>query len=622
MKPKVSIVVLNWNNYADTKECLESLEKITYSNCEIIIVDNGSIDGSTSKIQQEFPKHTYIYNKTNLGFTGGNNAGMKYAVKNGSDYVFWINNDMIVDPDFLEPLVQAGEKGAGIIGPVTYCYPEKDKIYTAGEDLRFLGLGIKRYRELGKAREVDFVGGAFLVKREVMEKIGYFYEPYFLNHEETDFCFRAKRAGFRVFYEPKSKIWHKVGKTLKKTPVQSTYYYYRNKLLFLKRNYRLMKYPLYLYWNLYLLARFLEKSIRGDKSLAFAIEQAQIDFWKCRFGKRDLNGYSRILIFQPGGIGDMVMFIPSLKILRANFPEAKINIWVAITLSAGDLLEGSGLADKIFRFSLAEHGYWEKLKFIYKLRKKKYDLSVIPTGVNPRKAWILSLLLGARTRLREKALDKTKHTVESNAEILKQIKVKVSPLPWPHLDFAEEKNAVEEFLQKNNLKDKKIIGFHPGAGKAHWYLLWGKDKFVELEKKILENYSDARILIFGGPGEEALCQEIKDKIRGEKVFLALGMPLRRVAGLMESCKIFVASDSGLGHVASTTQTNIVSIFGPSSAKRSAPFGSKVWAVQGECRHPDEGPHDPANDRIHACLQKISVESIFNKVKNILDEQVD
>jgi len=288
--PKISIVVLNWNNYEDTKECIRSLEALTYPNYDIIVVDNGSADGSTRKIQSEHPKHSYIYNGSNLGFTGGNNSGMKYAYEKGADYIFWINNDMIADPKFLEPLAEAGEKGAGIMGPLTFCYPEKEKVYTAGEDLRFLGLGIKRYKTAGKAREVDFLGGSFLVKREVLEKIGFFYEPFFLNHEETDFCFRAKKAGFKVYFEPKSRIWHKVGKTLKKMPAQATYYYYRNKLLFIKRNFKIVKYPLFLYWHFYLAARLVQKKAAGNQQIAYAIEQAVKDFWKGKFGKRDLYG--------------------------------------------------------------------------------------------------------------------------------------------------------------------------------------------------------------------------------------------------------------------------------------------------------------------------------------------
>jgi len=288
--PKVSIIVLNWNNFKDTKECLESLEKISYPNHEIIVVDNGSQDGSTRRIQKEFPDYIYIYNDKNLGFGEGTNVGMKYALKRGTDYVFYINNDMIVDKAFLEPLVQAmRNERAGLVGPATYHYFQREKIYSAGIHLNFWKTKIKDYKFTGKLREVDSLGGVFLIKKEVIDKIGYFYEPYFLNLEETDYCFQAKKAGFKIFCEPKSKIWHKVGKTLRRIPATATYYYYRNQLLFIKRsNPFYLKYPLYLYWHLYLSLRFIEKSLKGEKKIAFAIKRALIDFWTGNFGKKNL----------------------------------------------------------------------------------------------------------------------------------------------------------------------------------------------------------------------------------------------------------------------------------------------------------------------------------------------
>ena len=124
--PKVSIIILNWNNYEDTKECLLSLDKITYPNYEVIVVDNGSIDGSTLKIQKEFPQHKYIYNNDNLGFTEGNNIGMEYAMKKGTDFVLVLNNDITVENGFLESLVDIALKNpdAGIVGPAVYFYHE------------------------------------------------------------------------------------------------------------------------------------------------------------------------------------------------------------------------------------------------------------------------------------------------------------------------------------------------------------------------------------------------------------------------------------------------------------------------------------------------------------------
>ncbi len=287
--PRVSIIVLNWNNFKDTKECLESLEKISYPNYEIIIVDNGSVDGSGKEIQKIFPQYIYIFNDSNLGFTGGNNIGMKYALERGADYIFFINNDMIVNRGFLEPLVGVmGKEKAGIVGPAIYHYFQREKVCSAGIRLNFWKTKIKDYKFTGKLREVDALSGCFLIKKQVIDKIGFFYEPFFFNFEEFDYCFRARKAGFKIFCEPKSQIWHKVGGTLKKIPATAVYYFYRNRLLFIKRNLPFyIKYPLYLYWSLFLALRFLERLARSDKPMALSAKSALFDFWSGNFGKKN-----------------------------------------------------------------------------------------------------------------------------------------------------------------------------------------------------------------------------------------------------------------------------------------------------------------------------------------------
>ena len=118
MLPKVFIIILNWNNWVDTKDCLESLKTNGYQNCEVVVVDNGSDE----KPEITNPKIKVIYNKENLGFSGGNNVGIKYALENGADYVLILNNDTIASDDFLVKLVEAGEsdKKIGFLGPKIY----------------------------------------------------------------------------------------------------------------------------------------------------------------------------------------------------------------------------------------------------------------------------------------------------------------------------------------------------------------------------------------------------------------------------------------------------------------------------------------------------------------------
>ena len=287
--PKVSIIILNWNNYEDTKECLLSLDKITYPNYEVIVVDNGSVDGSTPKIQKEFPRHKYIYNKENLGFTEGNNIGMEYAMKKGTDFVLVLNNDITVENGFLESLVDIALKNpdAGIVGPAVYFYHEPEKLSPTGGKINYWRINNKVY-DLARPMEMDWIFGCcLLIKREVIETIGYFYVPFFLSYEDTDYCVRAKKTGFKIVCEPRSKIWHKIGTTIKKNPVYFYYYFYRNKLLFIKRNAPFyIKFLFYFYFSLYLIFRIIEKLVKKDTLIAFAMKDALFDFWSGNFGKK------------------------------------------------------------------------------------------------------------------------------------------------------------------------------------------------------------------------------------------------------------------------------------------------------------------------------------------------
>lgn len=277
---KVSIIVLNWNNYQDTKECLESLQKITYPHYEVIIVDNGSKDGSTKRLQKEFPQYIYIYNKENLGCAGGFNVGMKHALERGADYLFPLNNDMIVEESFLEPLLAAMEEKVGIVGSAIYSYPQTEILHTAGEKINFWKGGLRQLY-LTEKEEVDCLDGCFLIRKELIDKIGYFNQAYFLYREETEYCLLARKAGFKVICQPKSRIWHKVGTSVDKTPPSTAFYSYQGKFLFMKRNAPFyLKYPFCIYGSLYLIFRALENLIKGDKSMALAIRDVLIDFWK------------------------------------------------------------------------------------------------------------------------------------------------------------------------------------------------------------------------------------------------------------------------------------------------------------------------------------------------------
>jgi len=260
--PKVFIIILNWNGWSDTLECLKSLESNDYLNCQVVIVDNGSKNRpelSDSKIK-------IIYNKKNLGFSGGNNVGIKYALDRGADYVLLLNNDVIVSPDFLTKLIKAGESNEkfGFLGSKIYFYPpamlrkamragdQKDKIWFAGGQVNLInnkkhwlynkgvmrGCGEIDQGQYDKPdiQETEYITGCcLLAKKEVIEKIGLMPEEYFVYYEDTDWSFKARRAGFKCIFVPQSKIWHKGSKSSIEYSLSYIYYHTRNGLLFATR---------------------------------------------------------------------------------------------------------------------------------------------------------------------------------------------------------------------------------------------------------------------------------------------------------------------------------------------------------------------------------------------------
>jgi len=237
----------------DENCCLNSLRRIKKNNIEveIIVVDNNSTDGS----QITLPKERgikFMQNEKNLGFSGGNNRGIKYALEKNVDYVLILNNDTVVDENFLVNLVN--NKNADISSPKIYFekgfefhkdrYTEKqlgEVIWYAGGNIdwqniigKHIGVDEVDNGQFSKSREVDFATGAcMLVKREVFEKIGYFDEKYFLYLEDMDFCVRAKKAGFKILFEPKAVVWHKNAASIGGSGSNlQDYYFTKSRLLF------------------------------------------------------------------------------------------------------------------------------------------------------------------------------------------------------------------------------------------------------------------------------------------------------------------------------------------------------------------------------------------------------
>lgn len=212
-KPKVSIIVLNWNGKEDTIECIDSIVQITYPNYEIILVDNASTDGSAQYFREYYKEIKIIENRENLGFAEGNNVGIREALKQKANYILLLNNDTIVDPSFLEHLIEVGESddSIGILSPIIYYYDDRNKIQYCGEKVNWYKGKLTKINLVSKGviQSEIICGASMLIKKETIEKIGLLPTEYFMLWEDIDYSIKALKNNIKNVYVTKSKIWHK-----------------------------------------------------------------------------------------------------------------------------------------------------------------------------------------------------------------------------------------------------------------------------------------------------------------------------------------------------------------------------------------------------------------------------
>jgi GT2 family glycosyltransferase len=247
--PTIWIIVLNWNGLVDTKACLASLRRLHYSAARIVVVDNASSDGSVDAIRRDSANNgvEIIEAKRNLGYAGGNNLGIRHALDQSADFVLVLNNDTTVDPTLLDELLAAADRApdAGCFGPWIYYMHDPERLWFTRSDW---SSDIAAFTAPWKGRlgselsnettSTEYVCGAALFFRAaVARKIGLLDERFFLVYEDSDWSFRARRAGFACVSVPKARVWHKVGTSFgsESSPLR-TYFSTRNKLLWAEKN--------------------------------------------------------------------------------------------------------------------------------------------------------------------------------------------------------------------------------------------------------------------------------------------------------------------------------------------------------------------------------------------------
>jgi GT2 family glycosyltransferase len=221
LSPSVVVILLNYNRVQDTVECILSLKSCTYQNLDIIVVDNGSKDGSEETIRNKFHDIEIIQTGSNLGFCRGNNIGIQTALKRNPKYILLLNNDTLIEPDFLEPMVSAmehNENAAAAGGTICY-YPDKQKIWYAGGKFKYWrassisnysGKNIDSIRNLHEQKVTFITGCMMLVRAQMFTSLGCLDEQYFMYFEDAEFSLRLIEAGKDLVYAPQSRIYHKI----------------------------------------------------------------------------------------------------------------------------------------------------------------------------------------------------------------------------------------------------------------------------------------------------------------------------------------------------------------------------------------------------------------------------
>lgn len=278
MAPTVSIVVLNHNQYDLTRDCLLSLAAVSYPTFNVILVDNGSTDGSFERLRCEFPYVETVPLAENLGVAGGRNAGVRRALDQGADYVLFLDNDTFVNPDFLTELIAVSESHPeiGAVAPAVYVNGSSDTIFSMG-GIYYPRLAHNRLRDMGKRAtgvvddniiESDWLSGvAILNKRELFERVGFLDEdfcPY--GTEDLDWGLRVRSAGYKLVVAPRAIVWHRQRPGVARNAAVARHWA-RSRVIFLRKNVRFYDWPLaisFLVFYLILLRRVVPFASHGQ----------------------------------------------------------------------------------------------------------------------------------------------------------------------------------------------------------------------------------------------------------------------------------------------------------------------------------------------------------------------
>lgn len=262
MSCKIAIILINYNGVNDTIDCIKSLMESTILGT-IIVVDNASTNDDVKKLKDEFTDVVIIESKKNLGFSGGNNLGIRYAIEHGFEIFILLNNDTVVASDMIQ-MLRMSLTDNNIVVPAMYYFSEHDKLwYGGGEINNRTGNAVHKCYNI--ERECTYATGCCIaITKDIIERIGYFDERYFMYCEDLEYSLRLHKNNVEILYQPAAKLWHKVGMSSGGgESAFSIYYVTRNRLNFIRENRDYFKYSAYLYAYCSRLIRMIQFMLKG-----------------------------------------------------------------------------------------------------------------------------------------------------------------------------------------------------------------------------------------------------------------------------------------------------------------------------------------------------------------------
>lgn len=593
MKQGFSIIIPTYNTLPYLKLCLKSFQEHSAYSHQIIVCADGCSDG-TNEFLETYPGIDKVVLDKNQGICSATNRAAKLA---GREYLFLANDDIVAAPGWDEPLMSQTGSGRVLSGvqiepgwvPVAPCHIRQDFGRTFGQfrELEFLKFAAVE-NALKQGLSEPGVNYPFLIHRELWEKLGGLDERFNPGPgSDPDLFYRLSLEGVEFMRVRSSLFYHFGGRA----------------------------------------SRFAGESASQAGSWKRAAVHSRKVFaqkwgrpWDFSFGQvPEMKRPESLAFFVWGGIGNMIMALPAIEAAGKELPEAKITVVsqkkIMLQLLPPGLQSKIAFDDPRYR-GLA--GFW---KLMRELRKNKPRTSFTSLPFPKIRYGFMALISGAKYRVCPRVKKITccnlriqttaGHYLERNLELLRAAGIDRKFQGYGLALGPEEDKTAEEFLRRQEIEPSKLIGLHPGAG--HPRKRWSRENFISLGKHFKER--GFSLLVFGGPEEKELAEDVALKVGPGAVSAAGGQDLRVTLALLQGCQALISNDSGLAHCAAALGVSSLTIFGPTDPALSRPYGPSARLVQSPakcapCYRPSGkfGCQQPDPQ----CLSQISPEQVLRE----------